>query len=157
MRIVAKDLYGPLAPPRSRTVRRTLLVGLTVLALGALPWAAAGSTTAAHPATPGAGVITDWSETAVAVVNTDAKRPPAEQTLWYGFVDAAVYDAVVGIEGRYAEYKWHVRGPRHASPEAAAAAAAHRVLLTYFPASQARIDSAYTASLAKIPDGRAEE
>ncbi|GAA3832399.1 hypothetical protein GCM10022403_076910 [Streptomyces coacervatus] len=159
---MAKDQHGsPLAPP-SRTVRRTLVVGLTVLALGAVPWASSSATSsatsapAAKPA-PGAGVINDWSETAVAVVQTDAKRPGAEQALWYGFMGAAVYNAVVGIEGRYAEYKWHVRGPRHASSEAAAAAAAHRVLLTYFPGSQARVDAAYTASLAKIPDGKAED
>jgi hypothetical protein len=102
-------------------------------------------------------VINDWSETAVAVVSGDAKRPGAEQALWYGFMNAAVYNAVVGIEGRYTEYKWHARGPRHASSEAAAAAAAHRILLTYFPASGARVDAAYTASLAKIPDGRAQD
>jgi hypothetical protein len=30
------------------------------------------------------------------------------------------------------------------------------VLLTYFPASQARLDAAYAASLAQIPDGRAK-
>lgn len=68
-----------------------------------------------------------------------------------------MYNAVVGIEGRYAEYEWDVRGPRRASSEAAAAAAAHRILLTYFPASQARVDADYAASLAKIPDGAAEE
>ncbi|MCT9080927.1 vanadium-dependent haloperoxidase [Streptomyces fulvoviolaceus] len=123
-----------------------------------MPWAAS----AAAPQQPTARtaspqVILDWSETAVATVHTDAKRPVPEQLLWYGFVSAAVYNAVVGIEGRYTPYKWHERGPRGASSEAAAAAAAHRVLLTYFPASQARLDAALTASLAKIPDGRAED
>ncbi|WP_405470291.1 vanadium-dependent haloperoxidase [Streptomyces canus] len=131
-----------------------LLAGLVALALGTTPWTAA---TAAPQQRTGAQVILDWSETAVATVHTDAKKPAAEQFLYYGFVDAAVYNAVVGIEGRYTPYKWHERGPRHASSEAAAAAAAHRVLLTYFPASQARLDAAYTASLARIPDGRAEK
>lgn len=156
---MSKDRNG-LTAARSRTVRRTLLVGLTVLALGAAPWAAtaSGAVAGRQPARgTSAEVINDWSETAVATVNGDAKRPGAEQLLWYGFVSAAVYNAVVGIEGRYTEYRWHERGPRSASPEAAAAAAAHRILLTYFPASQARLDAAYTASLAKIPDGRAED
>lgn len=166
--VLSKDQPGSLAPAHSPTVRRTVVVGLTVLALGAVPWAStsasstAASSTSAIPnrapkPAPSAAVINDWSETAVAVVQTDAKRPGPEQFLWYGFVDAAVYNAVVGIEGRYAEYKWHERGPRSASSEAAAAAAAHRVLLTYFPASQSRLDAAYTASLAKIPDGKAED
>ncbi len=151
---MSKDRHG-LTAPRSRTVRRSLLAGLTVLTLGAVPWAPTAAAVSAPAANP--EVITDWSETAVATVNGDAKRPGAEQFLWYGFVSAAVYNAVVGIEGRYTEYKWHERGPRSASPEAAAAAAAHRVLLTYFPASQARLDAAYSASLAKIPDGTAED
>jgi hypothetical protein len=139
-----------------RTTHRTLVVGLTALALGVVPWAAT-ATTAAVPGTPGATVVNDWNETAVATVNGDAKRPGAEQSLWYGIVSAAVYNAVVGIEGHYAEYKWHERGPRSASSEAAAATAAHRVLLTYFPASKDRLDAALTASLAKIPDGKAED
>ncbi|WP_405543490.1 vanadium-dependent haloperoxidase [Streptomyces phaeochromogenes] len=148
------------APPPSRTVRRSLVVGLTALALGALPWAPTAATASPDRAparVPGAEVITDWSETAAAVVSVDAGRPTAEPFLWYGFVSAAVYNAVVGIEGRYTPYKWHQRGPRAASSEAAAAAAARRVLLTYFPASKARIDTAYTASLARIPDGKAED
>ena len=163
---MTKDQLGSTSAPRSRTVSRTLVVGLTVLALGAVPWASASATpnqpqnhnqNQVPKPVPGAAVINDWSETAVAVVQTDAKRPGAEQSLWYGFVSAAVYNAVVGIEGRYTEYKWHERGPRSASSEAAAAAAAHRVLLTYFPGSQGRLDAAYTASLAKIPDGKAED
>jgi hypothetical protein len=149
------------AAPPSRTARRTLVVGVTALALGALPWVstAAPDRASSRPSTraTSAEVITDWNETAVAVVNVDAGRPTSEPFLWYGFVSAAVYNAVVGIEGRYSPYKWHVRGPSTASSAAAAAAAARRVLLTYFPASKARIDTAYTASLAKIPDGRAED
>ncbi|MEV6168710.1 vanadium-dependent haloperoxidase [Streptomyces sp. NPDC051954] len=156
---MTKDQHGSAAPP-SRTVRHTLVAGLTVLALGVSPWSPAiASTTASHASNraPGPEAITDWNATAVATIQGDAKKPAAEQTLWYGFVSAAVYNAVVGIEGRYAGYKWHERGPRTASSEAAAATAAHRVLLNYFPASQARLDAAYTASLAKIPDGRAED
>jgi len=42
-------------------------------------------------------------------------------------------------------------------PEAAAAAAAHGVLVAYFPAQTPALDAAYVASLAGIPDGPAED
>jgi hypothetical protein len=102
-------------------------------------------------------VITDWNATAVATIVIDAGKANAEAFMWYGFEQAAVYNAVVGITRRYELYDWNVRGPRAASPEAAAAAAAHRLLLHYFPASQARLDAALEASLAKISDGSAEK
>ncbi|MGW0332586.1 vanadium-dependent haloperoxidase [Streptomyces sp. NPDC003011] len=145
--------------PPSRSLRRPLAVGLAALTLGALPWAVPTTAAQEQPPARAAGpqVITDWNKTAVAVVSGDAERPTAEPFVWYGFVSAAVYNAVVGIEGRYTPYRWDVRGPRTASPEAAAAAAARRVLLTYFPGSKSRINKTYTASLAKIPDGKAEK
>lgn len=155
------------AAPRSgrpRTARRALVVTLAAASLAALPWVsrAAPDRSPAVPSThtPGSGVIADWSRTATAVIAEDARRPTAEPFVWYGFVSAAVYNAVVGVEGRYTPYKWHprdARGPRHASSEAAAATAARRVLLTYFPGSRTRIEAAYADSLAKIPDGPAED
>jgi hypothetical protein len=47
--------------------------------------------------------------------------------------------------------------PEPASGRAAAAVAAHDVLLEYFPASQGRLDAALAASLAEIPDGHAKK
>lgn len=92
----------------------------------------------------------------MATIVTDAGKANIEAFLGYGFEQAAVHNAVVGITRRYELYRWDVWGPRHASPEAAAAAAAHRVLLTYFPASRARLDAQLTESLERVPDGRAE-
>ena len=107
------------------------------------------------PARSGAdpAVITDWNATAVATIVTDAGKANAEAFLWYAFEQAAVYNAVVGITATIRLYKWNTRGPKWASPEAAAAAAAHRVLLTYFPASQARLDCAHDR-LARPDPGR---
>jgi hypothetical protein len=64
-----------------------------------------------------------------------------------------MYNAVVGITGEYEQYQWSSPAPHNASPEAAAAAAAHRVLVTYFPAAQATLDAHLAASLALVPDG----
>ena len=88
-------------------------------------------------------VIRDWNATMVATVAVDAGKANAEAFMWFGFVQAAVYNAVVGITRDYELYKWDKRGPQSASPEAAAAAAAHDVLLHYFPAS--RVAARYPA------------
>src|SRR5947208_555151 len=81
-------------------------------------------------------VITAWNAIAV---NTLIQAPPngagktaPEAFLYFAFVQAAMYNAVVGITGDYELYRWNTRAPKGASPQAAAAAAAHRVLHTYF-------------------------
>ncbi len=104
-----------------------------------------------------AAVITTWNAVAVDVIVVDAGKANAEAFLWLAFTQAAVYNAVVGITGRYEPYKWDPDAPQGASPEAAAATAAFQVLLNYFPASQAKLETAYANSLAQIPDGQAEQ
>jgi hypothetical protein len=105
-------------------------------------------------------VITDWNAAAVNTIVTDAGKNNAEAFIWFGFVQAAVYNAVNGITRRYELYKWDVDGPPTASPQAAAAAAANRVLLTYFghlPAARARLADAYASSLAKVVEGASKQ
>jgi hypothetical protein len=63
---------------------------------------------------------------------------------------------VVGVEGRYAPYRFHAHAPHGTSAQAAAVAAAHKVLVTYVPSAQASLDAAYAASLAQLPDGKAK-
>ena len=69
-------------------------------------------------------------------------------------VQGAVYDAVNAIDGGHEGY---LISSRLATPfdskDAAAAAAAHRVLLNIVPAQQSVLDAQYAASLAGIPDG----
>ena len=74
----------------------------------------------------------------------------------YSVSDNQIYNAVVGIDGRYEPYRFHARARHHSSDQAAAVAAAHRVLVTYSPSAQATLDAAYAASLSQIPDGRAK-
>jgi hypothetical protein len=121
---------------------------------------AAGTATAATSAAPAtaddATVISDWNALTVATLAGDTTKSPVQAILYTAFVQAAVYNAVVGIEGRYAPYRFHARAPRWASAQAAAVTAAHRVLVTYSPYAQATLDAAYAASLTQIPDGRAK-
>jgi hypothetical protein len=120
----------------------------------------AGTATAATARSPAwaddPAVISEWNAIAVATLAGDTTKQPIEDILYMGFVQAAVYNAVVGVEGRYAPYQFHAHAPRGASAQAAAVAAAHQVLVTYVPSAQATLDADYAASLAQIPDGKAK-
>src|SRR5262245_38363088 len=144
---------------RTLLPRRSVLAGLGVGAL-ALTVPHVSAFAAAPSADDDPTAVLDWNATAADTVVVDAGKGNAEAYLWWGFTQAAVYNAVNGITRRYELYRWDVRGPRPASPQAAAVAAAHRILQTYFgnlPAARARLTSAYEASLAKIPDGPARQ
>jgi hypothetical protein len=116
------------------------------------------------PAAADPAVITTWNSIAVRTIAGPAPlgagKANAEAFLWYSFVHAAVYNAVVGITGDYELYKWSEGAPKGASPQAAAATAAHAVLRTYFggPAAIAsRLDADLATSLGQIPDGMSKE
>ncbi|MFD5102559.1 vanadium-dependent haloperoxidase [Streptomyces albidochromogenes] len=150
----------PVPSRSSRPGVRAAIGLLATLALVAVP-AAAGPTAVADdrraPAAD-ASAVRHWNAVATRTISASlgAMHPSGQVAVWHGLVSAAVHNAVAGIEGRYALYKWKARGPATASPEAAAVTAAHRTLVAFFPASQTRLDAEYAASLARIPDGAAE-
>jgi len=149
-------IHFPFSQRRPANARSWLAFCAAVPLLIAL---AAGTATAATPSAAPAGdpaVITDWNAIAVATLSADTTKQPVEDVLYTAFVQAAVYNAVVGIEGRYAPYRFHAHAPRGASAQAAAVAAAHEILVTYVPSAQATLDADYAASLAKLPDGTAK-
>ena len=125
---------------------------VTTLAAGTATAATSAATATADDPT----VISDWNALAVTTLAGDTTKSPVQAILYTAFVQAAVCNAVVGIEGRYAPYRFHARAPRGASAQASAVAAAHRVLVAYSPYAQATLDAAYAASLAQIPEGRAK-
>ncbi len=139
---------------RRRRVFVAILVAVALLSMSVGSSGASGASPAAA-ADPGGG--SDWNAVAFDTIIVAAGKANAEGFIWFGFVQAAVYNAVVGITGRYELYNWETRGPRGASPQAAAAVAAHDVLVEYFPASQGRLDTALAASLAEVPDGTAKD
>lgn len=69
------------------------------------------------------------------------------------FASAAVYDAVVAIQGGYAPYGAVIPAAPGASADAAAIEAAYRTLIYYFPGQAATLDALYLEALALIPDG----
>ena len=149
--------FRPSHPTAHPAIRRGVGAALLSSALLATSLSGIATPTASTRSAADPAVITFWNAVAVDVIVTDAAKANAEAFLWYAFEQAAVYNAVVGITGRYEPYKWDPVAPEDASPQAAAATAAFRVLLTYFPASQARLDTAYATSLDQIPDGLAKQ
>jgi hypothetical protein len=104
-----------------------------------------------------ADTVLEWNVVAVEATRV-AKLSPNAQTRALAMVHGAVFDAVNGIEGGYDPYLVQRHAPRWASEEAAAAVAAHDVLVSLMPAAQqTTLDAALASSLAAVPDGRAED
>ncbi len=99
-----------------------------------------------------ADVVTDWNQIALNTASAISPRFPP-QTRGLAMVHVAMFDAVNSIDHRFSSYATRVDAPSGASPEAAAATAAHRVLLTLAPTQQVNLDAAYATSLGQIPDG----
>src|SRR3954452_23612734 len=105
-----------------------------------------------------ADTVTDWNRYATdALVVTGLQTPPV-WTINLAMVHGAVYDAVNSIDRRYEPYLVLSRRARPGdSIDAAAATAAHHVLVALVPAQQAALDAAYAASLAAVPAGPARD
>jgi len=99
-----------------------------------------------------ADVVLDWNAIAVP---TTATQGPFAQARFLAITQLAVFEAVNAISGDYEPYLGTIVAPAGASADAAAVAAAYRVLKNYFPLAPG-LDSAYAASLALIPDGPAK-
>jgi hypothetical protein len=145
---------------RRRMRPRTALLSTAFLftaLVTAVPTTAAMANTA-NPATTSdnPAVIAEWNAIAVSTLASDPTKKPQETFLYTGFVQAAVYDAVVGIRGRYEPYSFKGHPGRHASATAAAVAAAHKILVTYAPNATAALDASYAASLSAIPASSAK-
>ena len=123
----------------SRGNKKRASFGLAVLAvLGA-------SAHASTEANPG-NVVTEWNEIVEAAVPAGGLSPPRH----YAMVHVAMFDAVNSIERKYRPYRFSVWAPSGASAEAAAAQAAHDVLVAQFPVAEATFDMALQRRLANI-------
>ncbi len=98
-----------------------------------------------------ADVIRTWHALAAAQPTN-----PVRQSRVLAMVHAAMHDAVNGAVPVYETYaSW--LSDRRAHPEAAAAAAAHRVLVNLFESNATTFDMQLASSLASIPDGAAKD
>jgi hypothetical protein len=89
-----------------------------------------------------ADVVTDWNLIA-ANLAIPTRAPAPTSVLDLATVHIAMYDAIQAYEGRFEPYGATVENPS-GSPVAAAAAAAHDVLVAHFAAQQATLDTVLT-------------
>jgi hypothetical protein len=78
----------------------------------------------------------DWNQIAVNTVRSATLNPAKfqiEGLIYMAYVQAAEYNAVTAISGRYAPYRSSIAKTADASPRAALAAAAYTTLAYYFP------------------------
>ena len=109
-----------------------------------------GSAALASGQPPTSDVVREWNAIMVATVSG---QNPFAQGRFAAITQLAVFDAVNAIDRRHVPYLPGTVAPPGASAAAAAVAAAHKTLATYFPAVAAALDTARAASLADIPDG----
>src|SRR6266478_6961236 len=111
-----------------------------------------GSANASSDASPPDQVI-QWNRTLLQILQTPGAQPATiHPTRSMAIVHLAIYDAVNAIRGGHARYLV-LHAPRSASPEAAAAAAAHTALRSLFPNQQSVIDAKFQDSLSQIGGG----
>src|SRR2546425_2513914 len=97
--------------------------------------------------------VIQWNRTLLQILQTPSAQPATiHPTRSMAIVHLAIYDAVNAIRGGHAPYLV-LHAPRNASPEAAAAAAAHTALLSLFPNQQSVIDAKFQDSLTQIGGG----
>jgi membrane-associated phospholipid phosphatase len=108
----------------------------------------------AVPGGASADAVTDWNHTMVDALYT-ARTAPQPGTRVGAIVETAVFDAVNGIKGRYAQFHPEVinaTAPRGASAPAAAVGAAYTALVALYPAQKPTFDAQLAASLATLSD-----
>lgn len=98
-----------------------------------------------------ADVVTDWNTAALDAIRANATSPPAASRN-LAILHTAIYDAVNGIARTHQPYHVTYRGPASASMEAAASAAALKVMNALYPARQATHEALHLSIIDAIPN-----
>jgi hypothetical protein len=147
---------------------RVMAVAVAALAVAA----SAGTTRNAAAALPPGNTVAQWNKiTEDTVVGVGMLTE--EGSIYMAYASAAVYDAVVAIEGGFEPYGPAIDAPAGASVDAAVVEAAYRTLWAYFPPESCnpasppavyafclgvrpRLDALYAEALSAIPPGQAK-
>ena len=105
---------------------------------------------------PGENVVLQWNRVLQETVRTPGQQPATIFPIRsFAMMHAAIFDAVNSIDGSYTPYLTDVPGTGRASQEAAAAQAAHDVLVALYPTREAIFKNELSDSLNGIPANRA--
>jgi hypothetical protein len=127
-----------------RTAVALMLVMSAVLSLSSGAHAVAASNVVSRAVRMNPDAATAWHNIAVQFLATATPpRPAPIPFLDLALVQVAVHDAVQGIDRRYAPYQVAFPAGTSGSPEAAAARAAHDVLVSILPGQQSALDTIY--------------
>src|SRR6516164_921753 len=134
-------------------MKPVLLAGTTAAVL-----AAASLAPAMAQATNPVSQVIQWNRTLLVIVRTPNAQPATvHPTRSFAIMHAAIYDAVNAIDGTHKPYLVRRSASHFASQEAAAAAAAHEVLVTLYPKFQTQLNAQFQHALAQLPSaGEAE-
>jgi len=116
---------------------------------------AANPAPAMADATKPVSQVVQWNRTLLVIVRTAGAQPATvHPTRSFAIMHAAIYDAVNAIDGTHKPYLVRLSASHFASQEAAAAAAAHEVLVKLYPSFQATLlDTQFQQALAQLPKG----
>ena len=138
--------------------RRAAVVGLAVILVNIAPLARAeGTKPADRPHSNPGNAVTEWNRVATDAFTPSQGTNPMAQSRTLSIAHAAMHDALNAINRRFAAYTAGLPQTPQASPDAAVAAAARDVLIALVPDQAMRVDSAYAAALASIPNGHAKQ
>jgi hypothetical protein len=139
-------MYPTLPKEKPMSLSRKLIVHI-LPALMLFVGVSSPSTRADAATSTGTDAATDWNAIAVQVLTAAPPRPVTVVFLDLAIVQAAVHDAVQAIDRRFEPYHVEIQGAS-GSPEAAAAKAAHDVLVNILPGQAASLDMTYHNYLA---------
>ncbi|HWW85295.1 MAG TPA: vanadium-dependent haloperoxidase, partial [Vicinamibacterales bacterium] len=107
-----------------------------------------------QPASPPVNPVVQWNRVLLTIVRTPGAQPATiHPTRSFAILHAAIFDAVNAIDNGHKPYAVRVSDASPgASQDAAAAAAAHDVLVGLYPQFQSTLDQQLQASLAQISD-----
>jgi len=97
--------------------------------------------------------VTDWNHIMLEATLTPPATPAPISTRSTAIVQAAVFDAVNGIDPQYTPIHVAPKGPPNASKRAAAVQAAYAILIRLYPAQSDMLDQQRSASLLGISRG----
>jgi hypothetical protein len=99
--------------------------------------------------------VVQWNKTLLVIVRTPGAQPATvHPTRSFAIMHAAIYDAVNAIDRTHKPYLIRLAHvPRFVSQDAAAASAAHEVLVALYPNFKTLLDDQLLQSLASIPEG----